>query len=62
VCAKKSEQFVVEGNLARLSHQKYEPNEETEAAFNKCPTGVIIYVGKNAPPPRPAKKKADAKT
>jgi RnfABCDGE-type electron transport complex B subunit len=62
VCAKKSEQFVVEGSLARLSHEKYEPNEETEAAFNKCPTGVIIYVGKNAPAPRqPAKKPAATK-
>ncbi len=60
VCAKKSEQFVVEDNLARLSYAKYEPGEETQAAFNKCPTGVIIYVGKNAPPPRPPKKPASA--
>ncbi len=62
VCAKKSEQFVVEDNLARLAYGKYEPSEETEEAFNKCPTGVIIYVGKNAPPPRPAKKAASAKS
>jgi electron transport complex protein RnfB len=63
VCAKKSEQFVVEDNLARLAYGKYEPGEETEAAYNKCPTGVIIYVGKSAPPPRqPAKKTAAAKT
>jgi electron transport complex protein RnfB len=63
VCAKKSEQFVVEENLARLAYAKYEPNEETKAAFNKCPTGVIIYVGKNAPAPRqPAKKPAATKT
>jgi hypothetical protein len=44
-----------------LSYEKYEPGEETEAAFNKCPTGVIIYVGKNAPPPRPPKKAAGAR-
>jgi electron transport complex protein RnfB len=63
VCAKKSEQFVVEDNLARLSYKKYEPGEETEEAYNKCPTGVIIYVGKSAPNPRqPAKKTAAAKT
>jgi ferredoxin len=63
VCVKKSEQFVVEGNVARLAYGKYEPSEETEAAFNKCPTGVIIYVGKSAPAPRqPAKKPAAAKT
>ena len=61
VCVKKSEQFVVEDNLARLAYGKYEPSEETEEAFNKCPTGVIIYVGKSAPQPRPAKKAASAK-
>lgn len=58
LCVKKSEQFALENNLAKLAYAKYQPNEETEAAFNKCPTGVIIYVGKNAPPPRPAKKPA----
>ena len=58
VCAKKSELFVVEDNLARLAYGKYKPGEETEEAFNKCSTGVIIYVGKNASPPRPSKKAA----
>ncbi|MHC4544413.1 MAG: RnfABCDGE type electron transport complex subunit B [Planctomycetota bacterium] len=63
VCVKKSEQFVVEDNLARLSYEQYEPSEETEEAFNKCPTGVIIYVGKSAPEPRqPRQKTAAAKT
>jgi RnfABCDGE-type electron transport complex B subunit len=63
ICAKKSEQFTVEDNLARLAYEKYERTEETEAAFNKCPTGVIIYVGKSAPKPRvPAKKAASAQT
>ena len=61
VCVKKTEQFSVEDNLARLVYEKYEPGEETEAAFNKCPTCVIIYVGKSAPPPRPAKKPASPK-
>ena len=61
ICVKKSEQFVVEDNIARLAYGKYEPGEETEEAFNKCPTGVIIYVGKSAPQPRPAKKAASAK-
>ena len=58
ICAKKSEQFTVEDNLARLAYEKYERTEETEAAFNKCPTGVIIYVGKSAPKPRVLAKKA----
>lgn len=60
ICAKKSEQFTVEDNLARLAYEKYERTEETETAFEKCPTGVIIYVGKTAPPPRAAKKAAIA--
>jgi len=60
ICAKKSEQFTVEDNLARLAYEKYERTEETETAFEKCPTGVIIYVGKSAPPPRAAKKAAIA--
>lgn len=61
ICVKKSEQFVVEDNVAKLAYGKYAPSEETEEAFNKCPTGVIVYVGKSAPPPRPAKKAASAK-
>jgi len=42
-------------------YKRYEPTEQTETAFNKCPTGVIVYVGKSAPQPRPAKKAASAK-
>jgi electron transport complex protein RnfB len=61
VCAKQTEIFSVEDNLARLDYKRYEPTEQTETAFNKCPTGVIIYVGKSAPQPRPAKKAASAK-
>ncbi len=48
LCVKKSEQFRVEDNLAHLDYVKYAPNEETETAINKCPTKVIIYVGKTA--------------
>ena len=66
ICAKKSNMFTVEENLARLDYKKYERTEETEAAFNKCPTGVIIYVAKSAPQPRRHAKKnekaATAKT
>jgi len=63
ICAKQTEQFSVEDNLARLDYEKYQPTEQTETALNKCPTGVIIYVGKTAPEPRqPAKKPATAKT
>ena len=48
LCAKQSEQFKVEDNLAHLDYEKYQPNEQTETAFNKCPTGVIILCGKTA--------------
>jgi electron transport complex protein RnfB len=60
VCAKQSDAFSVEGNLARMNYEKYQPNEQTEAAMNKCPTGVIVYRGRTAPEPRqPGKKPAE---
>jgi ferredoxin len=62
ICVKQTEQFRVEENLAHLDYEKYEPTEQTETAMNKCPTGVIVYRGKNAPPPRPPKQKQAAKT
>jgi RnfABCDGE-type electron transport complex B subunit len=58
ICAKQTEQFRVEDNLARLDYEKYQPTEQTETALNKCPTGVIIYVGKTAPAARQPKQKA----
>ncbi len=58
ICAKQTEQFSVEDNSARLDYEKYQPSEQTETALNKCPTGVIIYVGKNAPAAREPKQKA----
>jgi Na+-translocating ferredoxin:NAD+ oxidoreductase RNF subunit RnfB len=48
LCVKQTDVFAVEDNLARLDYEKYQPNEQTETALNKCPTGVIIYVGKTA--------------
>jgi RnfABCDGE-type electron transport complex B subunit len=61
ICAKQSDVFTVEDNLARLSYEKYQPGEQTEAAYNKCPTGVIVYRGKSAPSPRqPGEKTAAA--
>jgi Na+-translocating ferredoxin:NAD+ oxidoreductase RNF subunit RnfB len=52
LCAKQTSLFTVEENLARLDYGKYQPNEQTEAAMNKCPTGVIAYRGPTAPEPR----------
>lgn len=57
ICTKQSDLFVVKDNLARMDYVRYEPSEATETALNKCPTGVIVYRGKTAPPPRqPAEK------
>jgi len=59
LCAKQTDQFRVEDNLARLDYEKYQPNEQTETVLNKCPTGVIVYRGKAAPEPRqPGQKPA----
>ena len=59
LCVKQSDIFSVEDNLARLDYEKYQPDEKTEAAMTKCPTGVIVYRGKSAPQPRqPARKSA----
>ncbi|MCK4999458.1 MAG: RnfABCDGE type electron transport complex subunit B [Anaerohalosphaera sp.] len=57
LCTKKSDQFTMNGNNARTDYENYSPNEGTETAIDKCPTGVIVYRGKTAPPPRPAGQK-----
>jgi ferredoxin len=57
ICAKQdSELFTVENNLSRIDYVKYQPSEKTQAAMDKCPAGVIVYRGKTAPSPRPAKE------
>ena len=64
LCVKQSDAFTVEDNLARMDYAKFEPSSHNEAAYNKCPTGVIVYRGKSAPAPREpkAKQPATAKT
>jgi ferredoxin len=60
ICAKQSDVFLVNNNLARADHEKYQPDEKAEAAYTKCPTCVIVYRGKNAPAPRTKEKKPAA--
>jgi len=60
ICSKQTDIFSIGDNLARVDYEKYQPTQQTETAMNKCPTGVIVYRGKNAPPPRPAGQKAAA--
>ncbi len=61
ICVKQTEVFSVEDNLARIDYARYEPNEQTETAMNKCPTKVIIYRGKTArTPEQPVVKVVDS--
>ncbi len=61
LCAKQSELFTIDNNLAKMDYEKYESSEQTRTAMDKCPTGVIVYHGKNTPEPRLAGQKAAAK-
>ena len=47
LCAKQTDIFIVEDNLARVNYSKYQPKEQTETAMNKCPTKVIVFRGKS---------------
>ncbi len=47
LCAGQSDLFSVEDNLARIDYERFEPTEQAGAAMDKCPTKVIIYVGKS---------------
>jgi electron transport complex protein RnfB len=60
VCAKQSDLFKVEDNLARFDYAQYQMTEKEEAAMNKCPTKVIIYRGKTASEPSQPAPKAEA--
>ena len=51
--------FSVEDNLAHVEYEKYQSDDKIETAMTKCPTGVIVYRGKSAPPPRPPAKKPE---
>ena len=61
ICAKQTDIFSVENNVADIDYERYQPSEQTETVFSKCPTGVIVYRGKTAPEPRAAGQKASAK-
>lgn len=57
MCSRTSELFTTDNNLAHLDFAKYEMTDETQTAMDKCPTGNIVFRGKNAPAPRPAGQK-----
>ena len=60
MCSRNCDLFTTENNLARLDFEKYAPSEEAQIAMDKCPTGNIVFRGKNAPAPRPAGQKPAA--
>jgi Na+-translocating ferredoxin:NAD+ oxidoreductase subunit B len=62
LCVKQSDAFAVQDNLARMDYAKFEPNGQNETAYNKCPTGAIVYRGKSAPAPREPKAKQPTAT
>jgi electron transport complex protein RnfB len=57
ICAKQTDAFKIENNLARITYARFEPSGQFEAAIDKCPTGVIVYRGKGATPDKPAGQK-----
>jgi len=57
LCAKQTDLFTIENNLARMNYTDYKPSEQTETAITKCPTCVIVLRGKSAPTPREPKRK-----
>jgi electron transport complex protein RnfB len=60
LCAKQTDAFTIEDNLARLDYTRYDPSPQAEAACAKCPTGAIVYRGQSAPAPRPPKPRQPA--
>ena len=62
LCAKQTDIFAVQDNLARVDYKRYTPTEQTETAMNKCPTKVIVYRGKTAPEPLQAAEKTEKAT
>ena len=63
-CARASDLFKVDANLARLDYEKYDAEAAPVVAAEKCPTRVIAWVGPDTSeplkPPKPAKPKAKA--
>jgi ferredoxin len=48
MCGRKSDQFTITDFLARMDYQKYNHNEDLDAAVEKCPTKVIVGRGRGA--------------
>ena len=51
MCARKSDLFKVEDNLAHIDYDQYDPEsmDEAQLALEKCPMNGILYIGKPGP-------------
>lgn len=58
LCVKQTDIFAIADNLAAVDYSRYQPGPQAQTAMTKCPTGVIVYCGKNAPAPRQPAVKA----
>lgn len=55
ICAKQSDVFAVESNLAKIDYDKYTTHTDLETARDKCPRQLLVLVGtRPAPQPVPA--------
>jgi Na+-translocating ferredoxin:NAD+ oxidoreductase RNF subunit RnfB len=59
LCVKQTDIFTVEDNLARIDYARYQPSEQTKTAMDKCPTKVIICIGKAEPAQKEPHKKME---
>ena len=62
LCTKQSPLFTMKDNLAKMDYDKFTPSPEIEAAFEKCPTAVIIEVGLSPRPNKTIQNKPSAVT
>ena len=59
LCAKQTDVFAVQDNLARLDYTRYQPTPQSQTAMEKCPTKVIVHRGKSVlKPTKPAERPA----
>ena len=65
MCARLSDMFEMDGNLANINYEKYNVDDKAKTALSKCPPKVIRYHGKGADElntPAPEPKEDAAKT
>lgn len=46
VCARECDLIDMDGNLPVIDYDRYDPQADFEPVLEKCPTGVLVFVGK----------------